>query len=319
MSSPARLDPELARYFEEIARDLPPLPPDPTPLARRARLWTLTALGRRPWPAEVTVNDVTLDTPAGHIPVRLFYGHDGRDEPVPTIVYFHGGGWVCGDNDTHAGICARLAQDANALVASVEYPLAPEADWRTMTAACHAAARAIAADRQASAPGAPFVLAGDSAGAHLAAVTAITARDQGAPFVSALGLFYPCIAPEFDSESYERFAAGPGLTRADMQWYWRHYAGDDLPRDDYRIAPSRAASLAGLPPMYVVTAGCDPLADDGRAWVERVRRDGVEVAHDEFDSLPHGFLRMAKYSRAVDAAITHLGQRLGELLRDARS
>ncbi|MFN3628835.1 MAG: alpha/beta hydrolase [Casimicrobiaceae bacterium] len=319
MSTPSTLDPALARYFEHLARDFPPLPPEPTPLDRRVRLWALTALGRTPWPAEVTVNDVQLATPVGRIPVRLFYGHDGADEAVPTIVYFHGGGWVCGDTDTHAGICARLAQDARALVASVDYPLAPEADWQTITAACHAAAVAIAADRQASAPGAPFVLAGDSAGAHLAAVTAITARDQGAPFVTALGLFYPCIAPVFDSESYERFAMGPGLTRADMQWYWRHYAGADLELDDYRIAPSRAASLAGLPPMYVVTAGCDPLADDGRAWVERVRAHGVAVVHDEFEGLPHGFLRMGKYSPAVEAAITHLGQRLGGFLRDARS
>jgi acetyl esterase len=319
MNASAQLDPALARYFEDLARDFPPLPPDPTPLARRARLWTLTALGRTPWPAEVTVNDVTLATPAGRIPVRLFYGHDGREEPVPTIVYFHGGGWVCGDNDTHAGVCARLARDANALVASVDYPLAPEADWRTMTEACHAAAEAIARDRLAAEPGAPFVLAGDSAGAHLAAVTSLMARDRESFHVVHTALLYPCIAPVFDSESYERFAAGPGLTRADMQWYWRHYAGDDLHLDDYRIAPSRATSLAGLPPMYVVTAGCDPLADDGRAWVERLRAHGVAVAHDEFASLPHGFLRMAKYSPAVDAAITHLGRRLGELMRDAHT
>jgi len=315
----SKLDPALAAYFAQLAAELPPLPPDPTPLARRARLWTLMGLGRMSMPANVTVNDLLVDTEVGRTPVRLFYGHDDSDEPVPTIVYFHGGGWVAGDIDTHAVACARLAEDANALVASVDYPLAPEADWRTITDVCHAAAKAIAEDRQRASPGAPFVLAGDSAGAHLAAVTALTARDAQSFHASFCVLIYPCIAPVFDSESYERFADGPGLTRADMQWYWRQYAGDDLALEDHRIAPSRAHSLSGLPPMYVVTAGCDPLADDGRAWVERVREHGVAVEHDEFDSLPHGFLRMARYSQAVDAAIRHLGRRAGRLLRDART
>ncbi len=313
------LDPDLARHFAQVAADFPPLPADPTPLARRARLWTLSALGRLPLPASVTINDVQLDTEVGPIPVRLFYGHDGEDETLPTIIYFHGGGWVAGDTDTHAYACARLAAEANALVISIDYPLAPENDWRTITAACHAAAQAIAIDRQSTHPGQPLALVGDSAGAHLAAVTAITARDQASFHVSFTGLIYPCIAPVFDSESYERFADGPGLTRADMQWYWRQYAGADLNLPDYRIAPSRAKSLAGLPPAYVVTAGCDPLADDGRAWVERLRASGVEAAHDEFESLPHAFLRMAKYSPAVDAAIRHINRRLGELVRHART
>ena len=313
------LDPDLARYFADLGATFPPLPADPTPLERRGRYWTLCALGKTPMPGSVTINDVSLDLEVGKVAVRLFYGHDGADEAVPTIIYFHGGGWVVGDNDTHMPTCARLAHEANALVVSVDYPLAPEANWRTLTDACFQAAFAIAADRMAQDSATPIALAGDSAGAHLATVTAIRARDEGNFHVALQALFYPCIEPTYGTNSYDEFSAGPGLTRADMQWYWRQFAGDDHAVNDYRIAPSRASSHAGLPPAYVVTAGRDPLRDEGRAYVRTLREAKIDVAHDEFDSLPHGFLRMAKYSAATDAAIGHANKRVGQLLRGSRT
>ena len=137
--------------------------------------------------------------------------------------------------------------------------------------------------------------------------------------VALQALFYPCIEPVFTTASYAEFAAGPGLTRADMQWYWRQFAGDDHAVNDYRIAPSRASSHVGLPPAYLVTAGRDPLRDEGRAYVRTLREAKIDVAHDEFDSLPHGFLRMAKYSAATDAAIGHANKRVGQLLRGSRT
>ena len=313
------LDPDLARYFADLGATFPPLPADPTPLERRGRYWTLCALGKMPLPSNVPINDVRLDLEVGKLPVRLFYGHDGADEAVPTIIYFHGGGWVIGDNDTHMPTCARLAHEANALVVSVDYPLAPEANWRTLTDACFQAASAIAADRIAQDAATPIALAGDSAGAHLATVTAIGARDAGNFHVALQALFYPCIEPVFTTASYDEFAAGPGLTRADMQWYWRQFVGADHAVNDYRVAPSRARSHAGLPPAYLVTAGRDPLRDEGRAYVRTLREAKIDVAHDEFDSLPHGFLRMAKYSAATDAAITHANKRVGQLLRGSRT
>jgi alpha/beta hydrolase fold len=126
----SKLDPQLRSYFDELATLFPPLPLDPTPFMRRSRYWTICALGRTALPSSVTMNDVELSLPNGTsgatartIRVRLFYGHDGRDEPVPTVIYFHGGGWVIGDIETHTVTCARMAFEANALVASVEYPL----------------------------------------------------------------------------------------------------------------------------------------------------------------------------------------------------
>ena len=313
------LDPDLARYFADLGTQFSPLPANPTPLERRARYWTLCGLGKTPLPGSVTINDVVLELEVGKVPVRLFYGHDGADEPVPTIIYFHGGGWVVGDTDTHMPTCARLAHGANALVVSIDYPLAPEANWRTLTDACFQAASAIAADRVAQDASTPIALAGDSAGAHLATVTAIRARDVGNFHVALQALFYPCIEPMYATGSYDDFAAGPGLTRTDMQWYWRQFVGDDHAANDYRVAPSRAASHAGLPPAYMVTAGRDPLRDEGRAYARTLRDAKIDVAHDEFDSLPHGFLRMAKYSVAADTAIAHANKRVGQLLRGSRT
>jgi acetyl esterase len=315
----SQLDSDLQAYFQELGTRFAPFPPDPTPFDRRSRYWTICALGRTSLPSSVTMNDVDLKLAIGAVRVRLFYGHDGRDEPVPTIIYFHGGGWVVGDIETHTMNCARLAHDANALVVSVDYPLAPEADWKTITESCYQATIAIANDRNTLAPGTPFAIAGDSAGAHLATVTALRVRDENAFHIALQALVYPCIEPMFDTASYTQFAMGPGLTRTDMQWYWRHFAGADLNSGDARIAPTRAGSHAGLPPAYIVTAGCDPLRDDGRNYVNTLRAHSIDVAHDEFDSMPHGFMRMGKYSAAADAAVVHVNKRIGELLRSSRT
>ena len=313
------LDPDLARYFADLGTQFSPLPANPTPLERRSRYWALCGLGKTPLPSNVTINDVMLELDAAKVPVRLFYGHDGSDEPMPTIIYFHGGGWVVGDNDTHMPTCARLANEANALVVSIDYPLAPESHWTKLTDACYQPAAAIAADRISADAATPIALAGDSAGAHLAAVTAITARDEGSFHIALQALIYPCIEPTYTTDSYERFAAGPGLTRTDMQWYWQQFVGNDHGANDYRVAPSRAASHAGLPPAYVVTAGRDPLHDEGVDYVKTLSRAAISTQHDNFDSLPHGFLRMAKYSAATDAAIARVNRRIGQLLRAAKT
>jgi acetyl esterase len=312
--SASNLDPELAAYYQELAKHFAPLASDASPTERRARYFALVGLSKPALPSSVTINDVSLDLPCGNVGARLFYGHDDTDEPVPTIIYFHGGGWVVGDVDTHTPTCAKLAHDANALVVSIDYPLAPENDWRTITEACWQAASAVANDRPA---GSPIAVAGDSAGAHLAQVVSLRARDQSAFHIALQALFYPCIEPTFDTPSYEQFAMGPGLTRTDMQWYWRQFAGNDHAVNDARIAPSRATSLAGLPPTFLATAGLDPLRDDGRTHAAALRDAGVAVTHEEFATLPHGYLRMTKVSRATHDAVTQSNQKIGELLRES--
>jgi acetyl esterase len=310
-----KLDFQMKQYFAESATWFPPLLPDASVLDRRARIWAIAALTRTPLPPSVKMNDVILNLPSGATRVRIFHGHNGSDEPVPLIVYFHGGGWVIGDVETHTGSCARLAHEANAIVASVDYPLAPESSWEKITVASYEAAFALANDRNLIAPGAPLALVGDSAGAHLATVTAIRARDEASFRIKLQGLLYPCIEPEFDTPSYNECAKGPSLTKADMRWYWQQFAGADQSLADYRIAPSRANSLEDVAPVYMVTAGCDPLCDDGRRYTQLLRKCNVHVTHDEFDSLPHGFLRFPKYSHAVGVAISRINHQIGNLLR----
>jgi acetyl esterase len=310
------LDSELVAYFQDLAAHFSPLPADATATLRRARYFSVVGLSKAALPSSVTINDVALDLPGGSVGARLFYGHDDSDEPVPTIIYFHGGGWVVGDTDTHTPTCAKLAHDANALVVSIDYPLAPESDWRVITEACWQAACAVANDRPA---GTPIAIMGDSAGAHLAQIVSLRARDESAFHIALQALIYPCIEPKFDTPSYEQFAMGPGLTRTDMQWYWRQFVGNDHGVNDFRIAPNRASSLAGLPPTYLVTAALDPLRDDGRNHVNALQAAGVAVTHEEFATLPHGFLRMTKVSRATHAAVTQSNQTIGQLLRQSNA
>ena len=262
------------------------------------------------------MNDVQLDLASGKVGVRLFYGHDGADEPVPTIIYFHGGGWVVGDADTHTVTCARLAHEANALVVSVDYPLAPEAHWRTITDACFEAASAIATDRVAQDAATPSPWRA-TAPARISPPHR-TARARRRQLTSRCRRC--CIRRSRRISTHRATASSPP---APASRACRHAVvlaalrGDDQAANDYRIAPTRAASHAGLPPAYVVTAGRDRCATKG-GYARQLRGAGIEVAHDEFDSLPHGFLRMAKYSAATDAAIARLNRRIGELLRASR-
>ena len=311
----SRLDPQLSVYFGEANRTLPALPPNASATTRRIQAWALSALDRIPIPPSVTIHDIELTLPAGHARARFFHGHDGRDEPIPTIIYFHGGGWVIGDVETYTVSCAQLAREANALVVSIDYPLAPEHSWQTITQRCYEAAVAVVYDCKQTMRGAPIALAGDSAGGHLATITALRVLENSTFRVALQALIYPCIEPNYDTESFEKFGAEYGPSVADMAWHWAQYANADLFAMDYRIAPSRAASHRGLPLSYIATAGCDSLRDDGRAYVNTLRENDVEVIHDEFSSMPHGFLRMAKHSISAAAAITQMYKRIGELLR----
>ena len=261
------LDPDLAAYFASLGTLFPPLPAD------RRRWSAAPATGR--WWALAHAAAVERDDERRAarprlraVGVRLFYGHDGADEPVPTIIYFHGGGWVVGDTDTHTVTCARLAHEANALVVSVDYPLAP---GRTGAPSPMPASKRLRHRRRIVSRGtpAPIAVAGDSAGPSRGpsprcarATKAISSHCRRRSTRPSPGLRHT---------ELQRFAAGPGLTRADMQWYWRHFVGDDHGFGRHRVAPTRAASHAGLPPAYVVTAGATRCATKAASYAATAR------------------------------------------------
>jgi acetyl esterase len=263
-----------------------------TPARARAEMRAQVAAVSGPLAAVASVVDDQAPTPHGPVPVRL-YTPDGPG-PFPGIVYFHGGGFVVGDLETHDPLCRQIAARLGALVCAVDYRCAPEHPFPAAPDDALAATRwfmAHAADLGVD-PGRVFVM-GDSAGGTLATVTALALRDQPSPRLRGQILIYP-ITDHVDAgwPSYDAFAEGYGLTREAMRWFMRHYTADPGDATDPRVCPLRMPSLRGLPPAFVLSAEFDVLRDEGERYADRLRADGVDVTLVRADGLHHGFIRL---------------------------
>ena len=273
-------------------------PEEARELARRGS----AATNGRPLPM-ASVEDLELPGPGGPIPMRFYKPFGKAEEPMPLLVYFHGGGWVIGDLNTHDGVCRFLAANAEVLVLSVDYRLAPEHPFPAAVEDAFAAFTWAA--EQAVGLGADprrIAVGGDSAGGNLAAVVSVLARDAGGPDPAMQLLIYPVTDAE-DSESRRLFAKGFLLTKADMDWFEGHYLPDAGTAEDPRVSVLRTDDLSGLPPAYVATAGFDPLRDEGEAYVERMRAAGVRVALRRHPGLVHSFANLTAVSRTSRAAM----------------
>jgi acetyl esterase len=231
--------------------------------------------------------DAVAPGPGGDIPLRLFDARAQR-EPGPVVVFFHGGGFVIGDIDTHVSMCAEIARRLDLPVVSVDYRLAPEDPWPAAPDDAEAAARWVA--ESGAVFGRTFtglVLCGDSAGGNLTLVTGLALRDRPAavPLVALLAL-YPATDPGGDFPSGRAFGDGFGLDAADMQFYGEMFKSD---RNHWRGSPL-VGDQAGMPPTLVVTAGLDPLRDQGRAYAAKAVAAGVATTYREFPGVIHGFL-----------------------------
>ena len=238
-----------------------------------------------------------------------------RDGILPLLVYFHGGGWVVGSVDLSDNFCRALANASGCVVLSVEYRLAPE--HRYPAAADDAYAATVWAARNADAldiDPARVAVGGSSAGGNLAAVAARRARERGGPRIAAQLLHVPVTDHDFTTSSYRAFATGHGLTLAGMRWFWDHYAPEVARRDEPDASPLRAKDLAGLPRAIVVTAECDPLRDEGRAYAARLRSAGVSVASLEYAGMVHGFMGWSSKIAAARRAFVEVGAALREAL-----
>lgn len=285
----ADLDPDAAALLERLrASGAPPLQEGTPEQARAGHESSAAALSGPGEPVE-DVHDLTVDG----VPVRVFVPRDARG----TTVYAHGGGWVVGTLDTYDPLCRALANRSGSTVVSVGYDLAPESRHPVQVR------QVLAVLRWASARGGRVAAAGDSAGAHLVALATGLALREGLA-VAALALVYPVVAPALDTPSARELATGRYLETAAMRWYWQHY----LPEGDSEVpVDASAQDLTGFPPTLVLTAGFDPLRDEGLGMADALEAAGVEVERLSFDEQIHGFVRMTALIGAAAEAHRALG------------
>jgi acetyl esterase len=237
--------------------------------------------------------DRTVPGPAGDIPVRIFTPRESG-EPLPVLVWFHGGGHVIGSLDSYDSVCRQLALRADCIVVSVDYRLAPEHKFPAAVDDSFAALTWVG-QHAAEIGGDPNRIAagGDSAGGNLAIVAAILARDAGSPPLVFQLLVYPPTAPYPDSASQLELAEGYLLTRKNILWFQNHYLHDDNDRQDIRYAPLICADLSRLPAALVIVAEYDPLRDEGIAYAERLRQAGNRVELTNYEGMVHPFFSMS--------------------------
>ena len=261
------------------------------------------------------VFDRGIPGPHGDIPVRIYEPRSGRS-PHPVLVYYHGGGWTIGDIETHDAVARRLADSAECIVVSVDYRLGPEHRFPASVDDALAAFAWVAANAsEIGADASRMAVGGDSAGGNLSAVVAQQTLAAGARSPDFQLLVYPVTDLGEESKSYELFSSGFYLTRNLMRWFRAQYLANDEQGLDPRASPLRAESLEGLPSTFLLTAGYDPLRDEGKAYATRLLEAGVDVEYRNYDSLIHGFFSMAgvvrEASRAFDDAVTALRRGLG--------
>ncbi|ADJ13851.1 alpha/beta hydrolase [Halalkalicoccus jeotgali] len=300
---------ELHPQAEELLHDLsasgvPPLYRQSVAEARDTYL-ELTVTDGEPEPVE-RVLETAFEGPNGSVPVRAYDPGDDGETPRSALVFYHGGGWVVGDLDTHDLAARALANAAGCVVVSVDYRRAPEHPFPAALEDCYGALEWFADDPDlgvAIDPG-RIAVGGDSAGGTLAAGVALLARDRDGPDIARQLLAYPVTDHAFDTDSYTENASGYFITRGDMERFWNEYLEVDFDGAHPYVSPLCVSDLAGVAPATVLTAGFDPLRDEGRAYADRLENAGVPVTRLEYPDMIHGFLTMLadpEWDRAREA------------------
>jgi acetyl esterase len=260
----------------------------------------------QPAPPEVAATqDRDVPGPHGPIPVRIYRPLGSHATAIlPALVYFHGGGFTAGDIGTHDTLCRSLANGARCVVISVDYRMGPEHKFPKAVDDCVAAARWVAqhADELRIDAG-RVAVGGDSAGGNLATVTALIARDAGGPRLVFQLLIYPTTTFQHDTPSTAELADGHWLTFSIMKFFRDQYLNGPRDRTDWRASPLLAPDLSRLPPAYVVTAGYDPIRDEGKAYADKLKAAGVPTTYRCYDGMIHGFITMGKVLDVANAAV----------------
>ena len=261
------------------------------------------------------VHEMVVPGPAGDIPAR---GYLPNDDPrnLPTLVYFHGGGWVIGDLESHDAVCRAICNRAGMSVMSVDYRLAPEATYPAAAEDCYAAVAWMNSmyDQQGGRDD-RIAVAGDSAGGNLAAVVSQMARDRGGPRIDSQILIYPVTDFNFETESYKQNGVNYGLSEVGMRWFWDLYLNDDSEGAQPYASPMQAADLSNLPRSLTITAEYDPLRDEGEGYAAALSAAGVQSNCTRYDGVIHGFVgafqAVPEGSQALDQIAAELRATFG--------
>ena len=312
------VDPQVQAFLEAqeqaaVANQVPPITEQTVEMARAGYLAVAEMLGQGP---DVDTDDSAVPGPAGDIPVRI-YKPRGAGAGLPVLVYYHGGGWVIGDLDTHDYAARELCVGANCVVVAVDYRLAPEATFPAAVDDSWAALQWVAANAE-SLGGDPSRIAvgGDSAGGNLSAVMSLLARDAGGPKLAFQLLIYPAVDMEFSRPSSDENADGYVLTKDHMIWFRAHYLRSEADRADFRASPLLAENHSGLPPALIITAEFDPLRDEGRDYADTLQAAGVAATLSNYEGQVHVFFQLSPIldggRQAVDEACAALRKAFGE-------
>jgi acetyl esterase len=307
---PVTLDPDAStvyKAFQEAGR-----PPYETVTPAEAReLYLKGRFVTNPEPPELEkVEPLAIPAPHGSIPARIYTPKTLRKANglAPVLVFFHGGGWVIGNLDSHDVVCRKLADEGQLMVISVDYRLAPEHKFPAAVDDAIEATKWIAGHaKQLGIDASRLTVGGDSAGGNLAAVVAIAARDGNGPAITGQVLIYPATDFAMTHPSHSEPETSVLLTHSVIKWFRDHYLNGATDAADWRASPARAKTLTGLPPAYVLTAGADPLRDEGEEYAGRLKEAGVPVTYRTFPGQFHGFFTMGKLLQQANVAAGDIG------------
>lgn len=307
------LDPQARALLDAIAAAGIPALHELPPVEARAAYQQRRVRTQAAPKAVHAVEELVASGPAGPLPVRLYRPAPGV---LPCLIYLHGGGWTIGDRDTHDVLCRDLALQAGCAVASVDYRLAPEARfpaavddglaaWRWLRDS--AAALGLDAERMA--------VGGDSAGGNLAAVAALALREAGEPLPCFQLLIYPATDMRATAPSHVANGQGYLLTADTVAYFRQQYMPDPAQWPDWRASPLLHPDLSGLPPALVLTAGFDPLRDEGRQYADALSAAGTPCQYVCFERQIHGFILMGKVLDEANTAVSLCAQALRAAFR----